>query len=127
MATTASAVSITAGLTCSVLNSPAIGMSATHAMSFTDGDSASDSYINCAISSGTALNADIGGNGYLQVVNPATNLYGITLKISSTVIGTLFPGGVALIPLDSGTVVTGVSLTDPQNAGVTLIECDQNA
>ena len=127
MATTNSAVTITAGLSTNALVTPQIGMQTSHAMSYTDGDSASDTYVNCATITGTAINADIVGGGYLLVSNPSANTYGVTLKISSTVIGTLVPGGMALLPLDSGTVITGVSLTAAQNVGVTVIECDQNA
>ena len=127
MATTTSAVQITASLTCSLLSQPPIGMSAIHNLSFTDGDAASDTYVSCATGGGTALNADIGGGGFLLVVNPSTNANNITLKVSATTLGTLVPGAFALLPLDSGTVYTGISDTAAQNAGVTVIECDQNA
>lgn len=124
---TQNAVQISASLTSSLLSQPPIGMSANFSMGFTDGDTAGDNYVSCATVSGTALNADIGGGGFLLVVNPSTNLYNVTLKIGSTVIGDLVPGAPALIPLNSGTVVTGVSATAAQNVGVTVIECDPNA
>lgn len=127
MATTNNAVQISASLTSSLLASPAIGLSASVQQAFTDGDTAGDNYVACAPSSGTALNADIGGDGFLLVVNPATNTATITLKISSTTIGTLHPGAPALIPIASGVVVTGVSSSGTVNVGVTVIETDPNA
>lgn len=126
MATTNNSVQVSAGLTCSLLSQPPIGQTSSASFAFTDGDSATDTYISCATSTGTALNPDIAGNGYLLVNSPSTNTYNVTLKISSTVIGDLLPGGVALIPLNSGTIVTGVATTAAQNVGVTIIECDAN-
>jgi len=126
MASTNNAVAVSATLANSVLTIPAIGTTASFQCAFTDGDTASDSYINCATVTGTALNADILGNGYLLVSNPSANVYNVTLKISSTAIGDLLPGGVALIPINSGTIVTGVSATAAQNVGVTLLEIHAN-
>lgn len=127
MATTNNAIQVSAALSCSLLSQPPIGQSASFNLAYTDGDTAGDNYVSCAISTGTALNADIGGNGMLLVTNPSTNLYNVTLKISSTTIGDIMPGCMALLPLNSGTIVTGVSATAAQTVGVTVLECDLNA
>ena len=124
---TNNAVQLSASLGSSLLSTPAIGASASAQLAFTDGDTAGDNYVACAPSTGTALNADIGGAGFMLVVNPSTNTATITLKISSTVIGDLPPGCPALIPIASGTIVTGVSSSGTVNVGVTVIECDPNA
>ena len=123
---TNNAVQISASLGSSLLTTPAIGASASVQQGFTDGDAASDNYVACAPSTGTALNADIEGDGFLLVVNPSTNTANITLKIDSTVIGVLYPGAPALLPIASGVVVTGVSSSGTVNVGVTVIETDPN-
>lgn len=127
---TNNAVQVSAGLSCTALSSPAIGMSASGSFAFTDGDTATDTYV--LISTATALNADIDGGGYLLVQNPATingvaNTATCQLKISSTVIGTIQPGGCALLPLDSGTIVTGTASAGSFSVGVSVVECDPNA
>jgi len=130
MATTSNAVQITASLTSSLLTNPPIGQSGSMSLSFTDGDSASDTYVN--VTTATALNADIVGGGFALISNPAlisgvANTVDVLLKISTTAIGTLKPGALALIPLDSGTVITGTASSGAVNIGVTVIECDPNA
>lgn len=125
------AVQIQTSLTSNLLASPPIGFPASASMAFTAGDTAIDSYV--AVTTATALNADIVGGGYLHVQNPAllpdgtANTATILLKISSTSIGTLQPGAPALIPLDSGTVITGTASAGTVSVGVTVIECDPNA
>jgi len=132
MAKTSNSVQLSAALSCSVLSAPSIGMSTQAQMAFTDGDTASDTYIACAPTTGTALNADLAGSGFILVKNPeldsngAASTVDITLKISSTVIGTLPPGGCALLPIDTGVIVTGISSSGTINVGVTIIECDAN-
>ena len=127
---TNNAVQISASLVCSLLSQPPIGMSASMNLAFTDGDTATDAYVN--VVTATALNADIGGDGYVLVTNPATvngvaNTVSLLLKIGATEIGNVQPGGLALIPIKSGTVITGTASAGSVNVGVTVVECDPNA
>lgn len=100
-------------------------------MAFTAGDTATDSYVNVALTS-TPLNSDIGGAGFIFIQNPATNegtanANVVSVLCGSTAMGTIPPGISVVLPLASGTVYNATSSPATQAVGVTVIECDPNS
>jgi hypothetical protein len=133
MALTNNAVTVNAGLICTVLTSPAIGSGGTNAsIGYTDGDLAEDIYTNIIATSspGTALHADLAADGFVAVYNPTTG-QSVTLEAhngASTVkLGTLPAGFGIVLPVSSGTQIKGYVTSGTQTVGVTAIKTTANA
>lgn len=126
MAKTNNAVIASTGLTCSVLTDPAVGSSSSGSVAFTDGDTATDTYVSVGTSP-TPLNADILGGGLLRVVNPLANGVSVSILCATTPMGPILPGTSVLLPLASGTVYNATVVSSTYNVGVTVVECDANA
>jgi hypothetical protein len=124
MATNNNAVTVTAGLTCSAVTTPAIGASVVQAsIAYVDGETAADKIVS--VSTATALNDDLTDTGFIFIFNPATNTASVTIASTATVIGPIPPGFGVVLPLASGTVIKGTS--DPtQSVGVTVVRTTAN-
>lgn len=136
MATTNNAVTVTAGLLCSALSVPPIGSGASSAsLAFTDGDTASDTYV--AVSSATALHAALtigaGEYGLVQLSNPGPLAVTVLIDGSPDVtLGAIPPGTTAtpftvVLPVGNSVVLLGTVASGSQNVGVTVIKADTNA
>jgi len=131
MAAYASAVQVFCQLSNSAIAAPTVGGSASGAFTYTDGDTSLDSNVNVGTGA-TALNADIVGNGFLFVSNPAfiagvANTVSVSILCAAQAMGPLPPGGSVVLPLASGTVYNATVAADTLAVGVTVIECDPNA
>jgi hypothetical protein len=127
---TASAVTIFAQISNTAAVVP-VGNSASCQLTYTDGDTALDNPVLVAVSS-TALNADIVGPGFMQVVNPAfvggvANTVSVNILCNTTAMGPLPPGATCLLPLASGTVYKATVASGTLLVGVTVCECSANA
>lgn len=106
---TNNAVTISAGLINSAAT-PSVGSAAVSFLqAFTEGHMSQESYVDVAATP-TALNASLGGAGYLLVINQSVQA--VSLLIGETAMGVLQAaataggiGGMALIPLSSGVIV----------------------
>ena len=129
------AIQITAGLTCTALTSPAIGMGPSSlSLAYTAGDRALDYYVNVTTLDSSPTNPDdlntaLGGAGWICIDNPATiagvaNTKSVTLYCGAAttppVMGVLPPGARVVMPItstliygatvSSGSVMVGVSI-----------------
>lgn len=128
MAVTNNAVTVTAGLNCTALSSPAIGASSLSAsIGYTDGHVASDSYVSVTATGtpATALHTDLSAAGFIFVYNPHATL-SVTLYVGTTLLGALPPGFACVVPLASGAVVGGVVASAAVLVGVTVIRTTTN-
>jgi len=129
MAVNNNTVTVTAGLQCSALSSPAIGAASVSAsMAYTDGDVAEDVYVSviATTSPGTALHADLAANGFVAVYNPSSG-QAVTLYMGTTILGPLPAGFSTVIPVSSGAIVKGVVASGTQTVGVTAIKTTANS
>lgn len=128
MAVNNNAVQIVAGLSCNVLSQPPIGVTANGTIGFTDGDKAGDDYksvVSTSAGTPTALHTDLGGAGFLLVINPTSGV-DVTLYAGTTKLGVL-PGGLCcVIPVASGVIIGGVVASTAQTVGVTIIKTTPN-
>lgn len=122
-----------AGLVCTALSSPPIGVGVTaQTIGFTEGEKASDEYIK-VLDTATPLNADLVGDGLLLILNPGP--LPVLLKSGSTTIGSIpAPATVAagqnfavLIPIASGVIINATVSAGSQSIGRTLIKTTVNA
>ena len=126
MATTNNAVSVTAGLTCTAISTPAIGTPAVSAsIAYKDGETAQDTYKLAETASATTLITG-DGDGFVMVTNPSTNLYNVTLSAGVQVLGPLPPGFGVVIPISSAVALKGQSGTADQYVGVTWVATEPN-
>lgn len=132
MALTNNAVTVSAGLTCSLLTTPQIGTSqVSFSTGFTDGHAASDTYVSVTQTAipGTALFAALGGDGFVCITNPSTNTVKLDVYLDAApdlLIGSIPVGCACVFPVAAATVLTGVCST-AQNIGVTVLRTTANA
>ena len=135
MAVNNNVVSVTAGLQCTALSSPAIGSASVSAqMGYTDGHLAEDVYVTVSDTSppATALHTDLAADGFVFVANPATiggttNAITVTLYVGTTILGPLPPGFACVVPVSTGQIVGGVVASTAVAVGVTAIRTTANA
>jgi hypothetical protein len=127
MATTVNAVSITASLGLSITN-PSIGGNSSSTQAYTDGDKAQDTIL-VLTSTPTALNASIGGTGFMFISNPGP--LDVAILVGVTALG-IIPAPAAgrgatpaLLPLSSG-VIINATCASAQNVGVSVVKTSIN-
>ena len=123
------AITISAGLSNTVLTTPPIGTNASGSVGYNNGDLAMDAVKNATGASAgaaTALHSALGGTGgVILIVNPTDGL-DVVLYVDSTTLGTLTAGTPCVMPVSATAVIKAGCATN-QNIGVSVIKTTANA